>query len=251
MIDNPREYDVMAEVEANHWWYRVLHSLVKESITREFKSMDVNVLDAGCGTGGLMLILKAAGYQNVKGFDFSPVAVDICQNKGLDVHLGDLNNLASFQASLIFDVIVSNDTLYHLSNEQRHAFFNNAHMRLNKGGLLVMNLPALSVFRGTHDRAVGISHRFNRAEVYELTQSKGFEPLTSRYWPFCLSSAIFVVRTFQRLIDDPNGSAKPLSDLRSYNRLLNSLLYRMTLSETRLFKNTPFGSSLFTVFRRT
>ena len=251
MIDNRREYEVMAEVETNHWWYRILHSLVLESIERELMSPNIHVLDAGCGTGGLMHSLKAAGYRQVKGFDLSPIAVDICQKKGLDVQLGNLNDIATIQAPSKFDVIISNDTLYYLSADQQSAFFKNANTRLNRGGLLMMNMPALAAFRGTHDRAVGILHRFNRLEVKELIQSAGFEALTLRYWPFSLSPAIFVVRAWQRLKYDPASLIKPLSDLKSHSVLLNTLLYRLIRLEIRLARNTPFGSSLFTVLRRT
>ena len=251
MIDNRREYEVMAEVETNHWWYRILHSLVLESIERELMSPNIHVLDAGCGTGGLIHSLKAAGYRQVKGFDLSPIAVDICQKKGLDVQLGSLNDIATIQAPSKFDVIISNDTLYYLSADQQSAFFKNANIRLNRGGLLMMNMPALAAFRGTHDRAVGILHRFNRLEVKELIKSAGFEALTLRYWPFSLSPAIFVVRAWQRLKYDPASLIKPLSDLKSHSVLLNTLLYRLIRLEIRLARNTPFGSSLFTVLRRT
>ena len=251
MIDNRREYEVMAEVETNHWWYRILHSLVLESIERELMSPNIHILDAGCGTGGLMHSLKAAGYRQVKGFDLSPIAVDICQKKGLDVQLASLNDIATIQAPSKFDVIISNDTLYYLSADQQSAFFKNANTRLNRGGLLLINMPALAAFRGTHDRAVGILHRFNRLEVKELIQSAGFEALTLRYWPFSLSPAIFVVRAWQRLKYDPASLIKPLSDLKSHSVLLNTLLYRLIRLEIRLARNTPFGSSLFTVLRRT
>ena len=251
MIDNRREYEVMAEVESNHWWYRILHSLVLESIERELMSPNIHVLDAGCGTGGLIHSLKAAGYRQVKGFDLSPIAVDICQKKGLDVQLGSLNDIATIQAPSKFDVIISNDTLYYLSADQQSAFFKNANIRLNRGGLLMMNMPALAAFRGTHDRAVGILHRFNRLEVKELIKSAGFEALTLRYWPFSLSPAIFVVRAWQRLKYDPASLIKPLSDLKSHSVLLNTLLYRLIRLEIRLARNTPVGSSLFTVLRRT
>ena len=251
MIDNRREYEVMAEVETNHWWYRILHSLVLESIERELMSPNIHVLDAGCGTGGLIHSLKAAGYRQVKGFDLSPIAVDICQKKGLDVQLGSLNDIATIQAPSKFDVIISNDTLYYLSADQQSAFFKNANTRLNRGGLLLMNMPALAAFRGTHDRAVGILHRFNRLEVKELIKSAGFEALTLRYWPFSLSPAIFVVRAWQRLKYDPASLIKPLSDLKSHSVLLNTLLYRLIRLEIRLARNTPVGSSLFTVLRRT
>ena len=251
MIDNRREYEVMAEVETNHWWYRILHSLVLESIERELMSPNIHVLDAGCGTGGLIHSLKAAGYRQVKGFDLSPIAVDICQKKGLDVQLGSLNDIATIQAPSKFDVIISNDTLYYLSADQQSAFFKNANIRLNRGGLLMMNMPALAAFRGTHDRAVGILHRFNRLEVKELIKSAGFEALTLRYWPLSLSPAIFVVRAWQRLKYDPASLIKPLSDLKSHSVLLNTLLYRLIRLEIRLARNTPVGSSLFTVLRRT
>ena len=240
MIDNRREYEVMAEVETHHWWYRVLHSLVLESIERERMSPNVHVLDAGCGTGGLIHSLKAAGYRQVKGFDLSPFAVDICQKRGFDVELGNLNDIATIQAPSKFDVIISNDT-----------FIKNAYMRLNKDGLLMMNLPALAAFRGTHDRAVGLLHRFNQFEVKALIESVGFETLTLRYWPFSLSPAIFAVRAWQRLKYDPASSIKPLSDLKSYSILLNTLLFRLIRLEIRLTRNAPFGSSLFTVLRRT
>ena len=251
MIDTRREYEVMAEVESNHWWYRILHSLVLESIERELMSPNIHILDAGCGTGGLIHSLKAASYRQVKGFDLSPIAVDICQKKGFDVQLGSLNDIATIQAPSKFDVIISNDTLYYLSADQQSAFFKNANIRLNRGGLLMMNMPALAAFRGTHDRAVGILHRFNRLEVKELIQSAGFEALTLRYWPFSLSPAIFVVRAWQRLKYDPASLIKPLSDLKSHSVLLNTLLYRLIRLEIRLARNTPVGSSLFTVLRRT
>jgi SAM-dependent methyltransferase len=250
MIDNPREYEVMAEVEANHWWYRVLHGLVLDSMGRELKSPSIRVLDAGCGTGGLMHSLRAAGYTQIKGFDLSPIAVEICQKNGLDVQVGDLCELATLQAPSNFDVIISNDTLCYLSAEQQLAFVKNAYARLSPGGLLLMNMPALAAFRGTHDRAVGILHRFNRREVKALVQSAGFETLTLRYWPLILSPAIFTVRTWQRLRDDPASSVRPASDLKSYSGALNTLLYRLIRLEMHCLKRSPFGSSLFTVLRR-
>jgi 2-polyprenyl-3-methyl-5-hydroxy-6-metoxy-1,4-benzoquinol methylase len=250
MIDNPREYEVMAEVEANHWWYRVLHSLVLRNMDQHTPSHNVHVLDAGCGTGGLMHSLIAAGYDHVKGFDLSEIAVEICKKNGLDVEIGDLCDLGSIQAPSQFDVIISNDTLCYLSAEQRSAFVKNAYARLNPGGLLVMNMPALSAFRGTHDRAVGILHRFDRGEVQALVQSAGFQILTLRYWPLTLSPAIFLVRAWQRLTDNPASTVKPASDLKSYSGLLNTLLYRLIGLELKCLSRAPFGSSLFAVLRR-
>jgi len=250
MIDNPHEYDVMADVEASHWWYRVLHGLVLESMARELPSSGIHVLDAGCGTGGLMQSLKAAGYSHVKGFDLSAKAVAICQRNELEVQVSDLRELANIQTPYTFDVIISNDTLYHLTAEQRVVFFHTAYARLNPGGLLIMNMPALAAFRGTHDRAVGILHRFDRREIEQLVQLTGFETRTLRYWPLGLSPVIFFVRAWQRLTNNSTSSVKPASDLKAHSGALNTLLYRLTRLELRCLGAAPFGSSLFTVLRR-
>ena len=194
--------------------------------------------------------LRAAGYRHVMGFDLSEIAVEICKKTGLDVEMGNLRDLGTIQAPSRFDVIISNDTLCYLSAEQRLAFVKNAYDRLNPGGLLVMNMPALSAFRGTHDRAVGILHRFNRREVQGLVQSAGFQTLTLRYWPLMLSPAIFLVRTWQRLTENPASPVTPASDLKSYSGAFNALLYRLIGLELKCLSSTPFGSSLFTVLRR-
>jgi len=208
MIDNPREYEVMAQVEANHWWYRALHHAVLDAIEQQFASRQIKVLDAGCGTGGLLSALKRAGYDSVRGFDLSPVAVTICRTRALQVEVGNLSDINSVDLPLRFDVIVSNDVLYHLPAGDREQFIAHAFERLNPGGLLIMNLPALKGFRGQHDRAVGVTHRFNRREFRQLFEKTGFEAVQLRYWPVLLAPAIYLVRSWQRMTDDPSSSSR-------------------------------------------
>ncbi len=250
MIDNPREYEVMAQVEASHWWYRTLHHLVLDAIQRQHASQQITILDAGCGTGGLLSALKRAGYEFVQGFDLSPVAVRICRDRGLQVEVGNLNDIHSFELPSRFDVIVSNDVLYHLSPAERKRFIADAFERLNPGGLLIMNLPALAGFRGQHDRAVGVTHRFDRTEFQQLFAQTGFDAVELRYWPVVLAPAIYLVRTWQRLTDNPDSPILPESDLKNHTGVLNSVLYHLIRLEMQYLRWSPAGSSLFTVLKR-
>ena len=197
-----------------------------------------------------MQTLTRAGYRNLKGFDLSPFAVEICRKSGLVVQVGDLSKMELIYAPQMFDAIVSNDTLYYLTSEQQQAFLRGAFARLNSGGLLIMNVPALAVFRGRHDHAVGITHRFNRREVKSMIKKTEFELVTLRYWPLTVAPAIFLVRAWQRLVENSGSSVKSASDLKEYSEKFNASLYRLICLELRYMQYAPFGSSLFTVLKR-
>jgi 2-polyprenyl-3-methyl-5-hydroxy-6-metoxy-1,4-benzoquinol methylase len=85
LLDRTEEYEKMAKVEKSHWLCRTLHNLVLDFIRRYRQNRDIVILDAGCGTGGLMHFLRGCGYRNLKGVDVSNVAVKWCHRRNLDV----------------------------------------------------------------------------------------------------------------------------------------------------------------------
>jgi len=52
-----REYEKMAEVEDRMWWYKALHRNLLGLIERFLDAPAARLLDAGCGTGGLLRVL--------------------------------------------------------------------------------------------------------------------------------------------------------------------------------------------------
>ena len=90
MIDSKEEYIKMENVESKHWWYVSLHNLTLKTIQKAFKQKDISILDAGCGTGGLLEKLISNNYKFVEGFDISEDAVEIARLKKIDIKLGDL-----------------------------------------------------------------------------------------------------------------------------------------------------------------
>ena len=70
MLKNDQEYQQMYNAETNLWWYKILHEKVFDQIKRHSKNQEISLLDAGCGTGGLITFLKKNGYEK-KGNSYS------------------------------------------------------------------------------------------------------------------------------------------------------------------------------------
>src|SRR5712671_3673589 len=146
MLDRTQEYTRMAAVEGTLWWYRALHHLVLDTIRSLLPAADPEILDAGCGTGGMALFLRAQGLRNVRGFDLSADAVAWCRKRDLDVRPGNLLDIGTLYPERSADVIVSNDTLYFLDHGQQESVVRQCAGILRPGGLLLLNLPALRAF---------------------------------------------------------------------------------------------------------
>ena len=250
MLDRSEEYDRMAECEQRLWWYRALHERTGGAIRSRFGDPGTRILDAGCGTGGLMMYLQGQGYKVVEGFDLSESAVAYCRSRGLKVQQLDLRQMAQHYAGSRFDVIVSNDTICYLDAEEREAFLSSAHDLLNAGGLLVFNAPAFEAFSGTHDQAVGIGKRFQRRDIRDMRAMAGMVELTSGYWPFLLSPAIFLVRSLQRRRLSRGLVKEIRSDVSMPPGWINQFLLGLCRAERKLLGLAGVGSSLFVVLRR-
>jgi SAM-dependent methyltransferase len=76
---------------------------------------DAFILDAGCGSGGVLAALKNQGFINLAGIDPTPECVNIIKDElGLDARVGTLGN--SPFAPGMFDVVISTVVFEHLLN---------------------------------------------------------------------------------------------------------------------------------------
>jgi SAM-dependent methyltransferase len=244
MLDNISEYQKMSEVETSHWWYVTLHHLVLSIAERKQIGKDSAILDAGCGTGGLLKLLSRHGYVNLTGFDLSETAVSICQKSNLSVTQLDMLNMAEAYGSERFDLIVSNDTLCYLDEASQVDWTLQCSQLLRPGGILIANVPAHDCFGGIHDRCVGIRQRFTPARVRRIFQGSSLHVRSVLYWPFFLAPAIFLARTIQRarLRREPDIDVK--SDIDLPGPRINSLLLALCRVENKLLPWKPVGSSL-------
>src|SRR5689334_21246513 len=104
------EYDTLRQVEDTYWWYLAL----REHVVSVFQSALLHndsaiILDAGCGTGGMLHHLRSAnpGWE-LHGLDFSALALAHAKKRGFD-HLIEASVDAIPSPDACFDAIVSLD----------------------------------------------------------------------------------------------------------------------------------------------
>lgn len=240
------EYDLMRQSEDTHWWYRTLHDLVDREATAVAKAFDrPRVLDAGCGTGGLLDRLRRAhpGW-HLQGLDVSPLAVRHCHARGLDnVMQGDVADLPLADASV--DLLISCDVLYHAQVREAEAVMEFRRV-LAPGGKLLLNLPAYECLRGRHDEAVAGVRRYTPAAVRSVLAGGGFQVDRLYAWNVACFLPILIWRQASRH-RAPQGS-----DLRALPSSLNTIMACLVGGESRLARRCrwPIGTSIFSVASR-
>lgn len=237
-----REYERLAAVEEQGWWFRGLHENLIEAWRRaSARSGTAAVLvDAGSGTGGLLTRLKRAIPQACCiGLELDPIAAATAQAKsGAAIVAGSV--LAPPFASASCDAIFSADVLCHRGVEPEPALAALAPC-LKPGGVLVLNLPAYRWLFSGHDRAVDNVRRFGARELRSLLAAAGFVEIRIRYW----NSLLFPLMLAQRLV---HRSAK--SDVELLPPAVERLFGAILSLERGLFTaglRLPFGGSILAV----
>lgn len=247
MIGNRAEYEKMHLHETKLWWYKILHKKVLKQIEANFgQNKSIKILDAGCGTGGLLAFLKTNGYENLNGFDISTDAVDFCNKKGLKVNQLDIRAIENFGPNEKFEVIICNDMLYFLSDEEIVKTLQIFSQKLNNQGLILLNIHAFEVFSGTHDIAVGSNRRFVLRQFQHFADRAGVKIASASYWSLLLSPLILAARLWQNFklkIGFLNYQTVE-SDVSYPGNFINNLLYKIVKLEEKFIQKSPFGSSL-------
>jgi 2-polyprenyl-3-methyl-5-hydroxy-6-metoxy-1,4-benzoquinol methylase len=90
---NLDEYRKLAEVEDSMWYFHALNRRMLLPLA-ELANKNASILDAGCGTGGLIKALQGVGAPwTIKGLDYSPVAAPMhaselqCQSRRVRLRL--------------------------------------------------------------------------------------------------------------------------------------------------------------------
>lgn len=245
------EYALMRRVEDSHWWYAALRG----SVAGEVKALlsgrtGGRILDAGCGTGGMMEALRRENPAwKLCGLDSSPVAIGHTRERGFqDLALGSVDALPYAAAS--FDVVLSLDILYFEGVDEARAMGEFQRV-LKPGGVLVLNLPAFDFLRGRHDVAVKGVRRYTPARVRELIARSGLEAPRVHCWNLWLFLPILCWRLLSR-VPVAGGTAAPRSDLSMPHAFPNSVLAAIARLDMALCRaiSSPLGTSVQAVARK-
>ena len=116
-------------------WHRYLYAT-------QF-SVDKSVLDLACGEGDGSYVL-ALNAQGVIGVDIRQETIDRATSRHIRDNLQFIVGSAAripIEGTEIFDLIVSFETIEHLSDDEQHAFMVEVKRLLKKDGLFIVSTP--------------------------------------------------------------------------------------------------------------
>jgi SAM-dependent methyltransferase len=243
-VETP-EYERSFALEEGHWWFRAKRALVRSLLSR-YRARDGRGLDVGCGTGGMLQEL--AGRGTWVGVDRMPVALALCQKRGL-TRLAQASALALPFPAETFDTCLALDVLYHRAVDSDVAALAECHRVLRPGGLLVVTDSALRWLRSGHDEAVHGARRYTRADLLARVREAGFVPLFASYAYCLLFPAVAAFRLARRA---SGRGAREGSDVFPLPGPLTALLLGVQAVERALLGviPLPFGSSVVCVARK-
>ena len=237
------EYEQMHAVEDRMWWYRGLRRLAADQLARALSRSGAGgpILDAGCGTGGMLLVLgPAVAGRPTLGLEYDSVAAGMAKAKAeRPVLSASVNEMPVGDGTL--GAYVSLDVICHANVEPARAL-KEAHRCLGAGAIAVFNLPAYSWMLSAHDRRVHNARRFTRGEARALIAAPGFRVLRASYW----NTLLFPLMLLHRLVERDDAE----SDVRDYPRWLDAIFSTALAIERAAIGaglSLPFGGSLMIV----
>lgn len=240
-------YLATRRMEDRLWWYAGMQRISERLLDRFVGQRQLDILDAGCGTGGALVWLSSRG--RAVGVDLSDLAVAFARQRGLR-HLARASiSCLPFPAQR-FDLVTCFDVLYHMWVDDQAALDEFARV-LRPGGFALVRVAANNWLRGKHDGAGYTRHRYGRGELRAKLEQAGLRILAASYANSLLFPAAMIRRLAEGLMDgqgpDGDGRVHPLSsDFWLPPRPLNAALGRVLGAEAELVARSalPMGLSL-------
>jgi SAM-dependent methyltransferase len=231
----PAEYALMDAAEDRMWWYRALHARLCDALA----GTRGRVLDAGCGTGGFLAVLRKNRPDLLRfGVEWSQAAATRARTKSAAAVARGSTNTLPF-AGNTFDAAVCADVLCHAAVDPGATL---AELRrvLRPGGRLIVNMPAYQWLLSAHDRRVHNVRRLTAPATAAMLRRAGFQPVQANYW----NGLLLPLMVLQRKILARGGA---VSDVAPFPPWLDATLHGMTELERRLPFPLPFGGSVLAI----
>lgn len=226
-------------------YFRALHGHLEDSLAGRLGET-ASILDAGCGTGGLIrrLAPRHPGWRWT-GLDVSPLACGFARTRvpaGVAMVEGTVERMPFADAS--FDALVSADVLYHVDDDV--TALREFRRVLRPGGWVVLNVPAHRWLFSYHDVAVHGRRRYEVREVREKLARAGFAAGEETHWNALLLPLVFVRR---KLLPAPSGG----SDVEVWPDWQEALFGAAIKAERAWLRHVgalPYGTSILALARR-
>lgn len=235
-------YDQMRVLQQGHWWFAARRRILAAEIARLPLPKPAQILEAGCGPGGNLEMLKAFGEVAALEPDSESRAY-AAERFGVEVKSGLLPDEAP-DFGKAFDLVAAFDMIEHVPDDAgtvaRLAQY------LKPGGFMVTTVPAYAWMWSDHDAAHHHQRRYALSAYRRLFEAAGLRVRRASHFNTLLFPPIAAVRLAKNAAGlrggDEGMPPKPL------NAVLETVfgLERTLLSAVDL----PFGVSILLVAER-
>lgn len=132
------------------------------------QTANLRVLNAGCGSGEMNILLAQNPTWQVDAIDIDPQAVELSKRLKDEHRIDNLNLFVSSieafsRPDRYYDIIVSNDVIEHIEDDL--AALKKLAQLLKPGGITCISVPSLQWLFGYHDEQLGHYRRYNRRNL--------------------------------------------------------------------------------------
>jgi len=240
-----QDYAYLYELEENFWWFRGMREISKVLLDPICATArERYVLDAGCGTGGMLSWLtQYAESSGVVGIDLSTTALQFCRERThQQLTQGSIAQLPFADSS--FDLVTSFDAIQHVLDKGDVRAIAEIHRVLRPGGFAFVRVPAYEWLRSAHDDALNVQRRYTLSELSAEMRRVGFTIRRATY----ANTLLLPVAAIKRLVFSRSGSAQAESEVKPWSKSwqwLNGVLSLPLKLEAGVLRrmDLPFGVS--------
>ena len=243
----PENYEIIFEVEDDHWWFvgrrAVVFAQIEDALKAQASSIaKFQALDIGCGTGATMDHLRKFG--EVQGIDLAMIPLSFSRRRGHERTMCASATELPF-ADDTFDLITALDVIEHLDDDV--AGLSEIRRTLKPGASAVIYVPAFMALWGPNDDQSGHKRRYRLPELQAAAEKAGLKVERISYSNFAMFLPIWLGRKLLNFLGRTEASENKIN-----HPLINNLMAWMFSSEANWLRRhrLPFGVSIVCVVRK-
>ena len=250
--DYPSEgFDVTAAVEERSFWCRSRIRIIRSIISRYAdRGRTLDMLDIGCGIGGMVGGLQSLGRLNLTGSEIYLSGLKYARSRLPEASFIQLD-ATKIPFTDAFDIVGAFDVLEHIDEDE--TVMASVRDALRPGGLFLITVPQYPWMWSHLDDIVHHKRRYTRGELRRKLRGAGFEVLRTTSFVSLLFPAMVVSRFLSRARPRQADTTKEFESEVTLPGPLNSafdVMMRVDEALLAMGLSLPMGGSLLAVARK-
>ncbi len=226
----------------DHFWFQWRLDVLLRLL--EGTDPGLKILEVGCGSGAARAQLETHYDRPIDGCDLNLRALEVGRPGRGQLYFYNIHDRRP-QWSGYFDTVFLLDTLEHI--EAPEPFLESVAWHLKPGGLLIVNVPALSCLYSRYDALAGHMRRYRVGTLASELEPSGFRLLGHAYWGLTMIPVAALRKLMVRFMPEDRVIER---GFQPSSVLVDKTLRALMHVEQRLLAPPWIGTSLAAVAER-